>query len=114
MTSSKPKADSEFDRIVKNLLKKRGVTVGGKGFGSSGLKFKGKLFAMISSRGQFVAKLPKKRVEELVRVGKGEPFDPGHGRLMREWLAVDGQETDWAGLAGEALAFVSAATNARK
>ena len=41
---------------------------------------------MISSKGQFVAKLPRERVDELVRLGQGEHFDPGHGRKMKEWV----------------------------
>jgi len=44
------------------------VTVGSpgkKGFGSSAHQVNGKIFAMISSRGSFVVKLPKHRVESL-------------------------------------------------
>jgi hypothetical protein len=55
-----------------------------------GLKVDGKIFAM-HSKGKFVAKLPKDRVDELVRAGKGEYFDPGHGRLMKEWVSLHGQ-----------------------
>jgi hypothetical protein len=36
-------------------------------------------------KGRFVAKLPRGRVDELVSGGSGEYFDPGHGRLMKEW-----------------------------
>ena len=52
-----------------------------------------------------MAKLPKQRVAELVAVGRGEPFDPGPGRLMREWVAVHGSG-DWLPLAREARRFV--------
>src|SRR5947199_3510026 len=76
--------DPRFAPVIAAFARDRRVTYGGKGFGSSGLKVDGKLFAMISSRGHFVAKLPRARVDELVRLGKGEPFDPGHGRLMKE------------------------------
>jgi hypothetical protein len=97
----------EFARIVKAFSRDARVTVGdGKGFGSGGLKVDGRLFAMISSRGQFVAKLPRHRVADLVAQGKGEPFDPGHGRLMREWIALGGGEGDWLDLAREARRFV--------
>jgi hypothetical protein len=82
------------------LAKERQVTYGGKGFGSTALKVKGKIFAMQSSKGEFVAKLPRGRVDELVRLGKGEYFDPGHGRLMKEWLVVrparSFEGTDWS------------------
>jgi hypothetical protein len=100
--------DPRFAPVVKAFAKDRGVTHGGqgKGFGSSGLKVNGKLFALMSSRGLFVAKLPRARVEELTRLGQGRPFDPGHGRLMKEWLELDGGEAAWLGLAREARNFV--------
>jgi hypothetical protein len=101
-----PPVDPRFAPVVKALTKDRGVTYGGKGFGSSGLKVDGKLFAMISSRGLFVAKLPRERVEELVRGRKGRPFDPGHGRLMKEWIELDAGEASWIALAREARQFV--------
>jgi hypothetical protein len=103
--------DPRFAPVVKAFAKDRGVVHGGngKGFGSSGLKVNGKLFALMSSRGLFVAKLPRQRVEELARQGKGRPFDPGHGRLMKEWLEVDGEETSWPALAREARVFVGGA-----
>ncbi len=98
--------DRKFARIVAALSKESGVTVGGKGFGSSGLKYEGKLFAMISSRGKFVVKLPRERVDELVENGLGERFDPGHGRRMKEWFAMNGGEGSWLRLAQEAYRFV--------
>jgi hypothetical protein len=64
---------------------------------------------MISSKGQFVVKLPKERVGALVTSGRGERFDPGHGRLMKEWLALDqGSDESWLALAREAMKFVGA------
>jgi len=78
----------------------------GHRFGASGLKVDGKIFAMVS-KGQLVFKLPRARVAELAAAGVGSPFDPGHGRLMKEWIGVDpGAAADWRALAGEALAFV--------
>jgi len=59
----------------------------GRMFGSDALKVGGKVFALCS-RGAVVVKVPAARVEELVSTGEGEPFDPGHGRVMREWVAV--------------------------
>ena len=98
--------DPRFSPVVAAFAKDRAVTYGGKGFGSTGLKVNGKLFAMMSSKGKFVAKLPKGRVAELVEQGKGEYFDPGHGRLMKEWVSLDGAPASWVGLAKEALRFV--------
>jgi len=69
------------------------------------LTVRGKIFAMFA-RGKFVAKLPKERVDEIVNVGKGERFDPGHGRLMKEWVALKTQREPWLALAQEAFEFV--------
>jgi len=96
----------EFNKVIRAFARDALVSIGdGKGFGAGGLKVDGKLFALASSRGQFVAKLPKRRVEELVAQRKGEQFDPGHGRLMREWIAVQ-REGDWLTLAREARRYV--------
>lgn len=72
--------DPRFAPVVDAFARRRDVTYGGKGFGSSALKVNGKIFAMMTPEGTFVVKLPRPRVDELVRLGKGEAFDPGHGR----------------------------------
>jgi len=100
-----PTMDPRFAPIVSALAKERGVTYGGKGFGSGALKVDDKIFAMMSAKGEFVAKLTKARVEQLVRAKQGKYFDAGRGRLMREWLSVTGSPSDWLVLAKEALAF---------
>ena len=89
----------------------RVVYGGGKGFGSKGLKIDGKLFAMVSAKGKFVAKLPAQRVDDLVRQGIGEYFTSGGGRLMKEWLALEGSYSIWIKLAKEARTFVAAVTS---
>jgi hypothetical protein len=38
----------------------------------------------------------------------GDYFDPGHGRLMKEWVALTDSSTQWVPLAKEAYAFVKA------
>lgn len=74
----------------------------GRMFGAEGLKFGGKVFAM-EVKGRLVVKLPAVRVEELVSAGAAR-FDPGHGRTMREWAAIDPESPlDWVALAGESL-----------
>jgi TfoX/Sxy family transcriptional regulator of competence genes len=74
---------------------------GKRKFGSNGLKANGKLFALFT-QGTLVVKLPKDRVSALVAQGSGEPFDPGHGRLMKEWLKVTSARAAWIDLAKEA------------
>jgi len=92
-----------------------GLPGDGKGFGSSGLRVRGKIFAMLSSGQQLVAKLPADRVDALLASGDGEPYDPGHGRLMKEWVALKPSSSmEWLPLAREALEFVGGARTSGK
>jgi TfoX/Sxy family transcriptional regulator of competence genes len=98
-------AAERFDAVVRAFARRRGVTTG-RMFGSLGLKRDGKTFAMLV-KGRLVVKLPRERVEELVAARAGQPFDPGHGRLMREWLEVaPAAGLDWLELAREAHSFL--------
>lgn len=99
-------ADPSFAPIVAAFGKSRNVTAG-KLMSSYGLKVNGKIFAMFG-KGRFIAKLPKHRVDELVSAGMGERFDPGHGRLMKEWIAIESHKESWLELAKEAYKFVKA------
>jgi hypothetical protein len=79
----------------------------GSKFGKNGLKTNdGKLFALFT-QGTLVVKLPNERVAALASEGLGEPFDPGHGRLMKGWLTVTSVDASWIALAKEAHAHVS-------
>ena len=104
--------EERFAALVETMLGRPGTTSGSDGsgpqraFGSTSLKTNGKIFAMLVNE-QLVVKLDRRRVDALVDAGEGERFDPGHGRLMKEWLALDPRsEQDWEVLAGEALEFV--------
>lgn len=58
-------------------------------------------------RGELVVKLPKTQVEALTAAGVGRPFEPGSGRVMKEWLAVPPSASRrWRMLVGDARAFV--------
>jgi hypothetical protein len=105
-------ADARFASLVKTLGNTAGVTGPSgpsdskKKFGSDALKIGGKIFAM-ASHDRLVVKLRRARVDELVDAGDGERFDPGHGRLMKEWLSLDpSSELEWLPLAKEAMTFV--------
>jgi hypothetical protein len=82
-----------------------GTVSQGRMFGSTALKTDGKVFALLA-KGKFVAKLPESRAIALVTSGRAEYFDPGHGRLMKEWISMAKEAECWPGLAKEACTFV--------
>ena len=99
--------DPRFVPVVEAFANDRYVSrENRKGFGCGALKVNGKIFAMMSSRGKFVVKLPGRRVDELVGGGKCAHFDPGHGRVMKEWVVVGTAAVNWVELAKEARQFV--------
>ena len=99
-------AHQRFDQLAAVFLADPAVEQG-TGFGAApGLRIGGKIFAMLV-KGELVVKLPRDRVDELIAAGDCARFDPGHGRLMKEWASVPpGSAEDWERLAGEALRFV--------
>ncbi len=102
--------EARFAVIVEALAGNPGVThikSGSRLFGTSALKVYDKIFAMVSSNGHFVVKLPKARVDDLVAAGAGERFDARRDRPMKEWLEVRSESAEeWLRLAREALQFV--------
>jgi hypothetical protein len=106
--------EDTYARVVQALTKDPDVSHGGaNGFGAGALKVDGKIFAMISSKEEFVVKLPKGKVAALVKTGKGERFNPGRGRIMKEWLAVRNTSLDWIEIAREACEFVKQGKRSR-
>lgn len=110
MSHSAITPQERFATIVEEFAGHPEVTPpSGKGFGASGLRVRGRIFAMLSSGGEFVARLPRQRVDALIASGEGKRFDPGHGRLMKEWVAVAPTSAEeWLPLAREAMAFANA------
>jgi hypothetical protein len=104
--------EEQFAVVVEAFARSPGVTPPAgeaeskRAFGSNGLKVQNKIFAMLV-KDHFVVKLPRTRVDELVASGTGDRFDPGHGRVMKEWLTIGPEaEADWVSLAKEAMEFV--------
>jgi TfoX/Sxy family transcriptional regulator of competence genes len=94
-----------FDAVAEDQLGDPGVHEA-KMFGSPGLKV-GKRFYASLVKGRLVVKLPADRVDALEAKGGAEHFDPGMGRRMREWAAIEpGDRDTWVTLAREARAFV--------
>jgi len=100
-------AEEQFRSVVEALLRDPKITES-KMFGAPGLKIGGKYFAMLY-KGKIVVKLPNDRVRVLVASRDGEFFDPGHGRMMKEWVSVEPRaRVQWLGLVKEARDFVAA------
>src|SRR5512132_2257846 len=107
-------AESRWERLVETMLATGEATYGNaaadgpkRAFGATSLKTRGKIFAMLV-HGRLVVKLPAKRVEALVDERAGRRFDPGHGRIQREWLDVASDDFEtWVALASESEAFVA-------
>lgn len=77
----------------------------GRRFGSNSvLSVQGKISCMFT-RGAFVAKLPGSRIRDLTEAGRGRPYEPAPGRVMKEWIATE--RGDWMALAREAYTFVN-------
>jgi hypothetical protein len=96
---------SIFKPVADAFAKVRGVARRRMFSSENTFSVNGKIFAMLV-RGALVVKLPKERVDELVEAGHGKRFDPGQGRLMREWIAVEADALPWVALAKEAHQFV--------
>jgi hypothetical protein len=96
--------EASFAAIVAAFRDDRSVGQG-RMFGAAGLEVHGKVFAMLVG-GRLVAKLPAARVDEIIEAGSGERFDPGHGKRMKEWVAVPEGALVWLDIASEAYRFV--------
>jgi uncharacterized protein YdeI (YjbR/CyaY-like superfamily) len=103
-----PSASLAFGNVVAALRGGKGIEEprpSRRAFGSNALKVNGRIFAMLTG-GTFVVKLPEQRVDALVGAGVASYFDPGRGKVMKQWASLQGSEQDWLDLAREALAFV--------
>ena len=112
MKNARHEQERRFSELVEALREEPNVDHGGEAnnrFGYSALKVNGKIFAMVSSSGTFVVKLPRQRVEALEASHDGKKFEAGKGRLMKAWLALNANsKQEWLPLAMEALRFVGA------
>ena len=95
----------DFATVRAKLSREPRVTLG-RMFGSEGLMIGGRVFAM-EVKGQLVVKVSGPRAAALCEARLAEAFDPGHGRPMKQWVAVGpGAKVDWLELSREALQFV--------
>ena len=94
-----------FAPVVTAFARDRSVSRGKMFSSSNVLSVNGKIFAMLNND-KLVVKLPKQRVDELVAARVGTYFDPGHGRLMKQWISIHPGRAPWIGLARDAYTFV--------
>jgi TfoX/Sxy family transcriptional regulator of competence genes len=105
-------ATEQWEELVATMLAEGDPTYGNEGgakraFGSTSLKTDGRIFAMLV-KDHLVVKLPAMRVQALVDEGAGERFDPGHGRIQKEWVVVVSDDPEaWHALATESARFVA-------
>jgi YjbR len=104
-TTPEVPTDPRFAPIVAAFSRSRDVARKRMFSSSNVLTVNGKIFAMLV-KDRVVVKVPKARVDELTAAGRGAPFEPGHGRVMKEWIAVREGDADWLALAKEAYRFV--------
>lgn len=89
-----------WSKVKEHFLKSSDVQKQGES-----LKTRKKMFVMLS-KGKYVVKLPKDRVKELITSGEGLPYDPGNGRIMKEWVIISIEHDDkWIEYASEAKEF---------
>jgi hypothetical protein len=107
MSDAPEEAIPERFENLRQRFTARPLVTEGTGFArSGGLRVGGRIFVIFGEH-EITVKLPKARVDDLVAQNVGRLFDPGHGRLMRQWLTVPASHADaWEVLAEEAFAFV--------
>ena len=93
-------AEDYWLKVKEHYLKMKDVEKQGEA-----IKIKKKMFAMFS-KGNYVLKLPKSRVEELISSGNGLPYDPGNGKIMKKWVIIpEKYSSKWIEYASEAKKF---------
>ena len=100
-----PDADADFEPVAAEFKGDSSVKRGRMFSSESVLSVNGKIFAMLT-KGKFVVKLPKERVDQLVSQKDGVNWGPGTGRVMKEWIAIKSGKASWIKLAKEAYEFV--------
>lgn len=105
-------AVAAFDELVNRFNGKPGVTPA-RMFGALALRVHGKVFAMRVGD-QLVVKLPRARVTAQIASGRGAAFDPGHGKVMKEWIAIAAPTGDWPAFAAEAHTHVAGTPTTRR
>ena len=93
--------EENWSKVKEHFLKLNDVQKQGES-----LKIHKKMFVMLNKNTKFVVKLPKERVQELISSEKGLPYDPGNGKIMKEWVEIPLEYyDDWIDITAEAMEF---------
>ena len=93
-------AEEQWNKIKEEFLKIEDVQKRGES-----LKIKKKMFVFLNKE-NITVKLPKERVAELLNSGEGLPYDPGNGKIMKEWVTIPLASSDkWSAFVKEGMEF---------
>ena len=92
--------EEHWSRIKERFLKFDDVQKQGES-----LKIKKKMFVFLT-KDNITVKLPKERVTELLESCEGLPYDPGNGKIMKEWVTIPLQSSEkWTAFVEEGMRF---------
>lgn len=92
---------------VKAHFEKVDGVIVNSGRGAQGMKVGKKMFAMFSKEA-LLLKMPPERVEALIAAGHGLPYDPGTGKVMKNYVIIPmAKKNLWIKLCEEAAAAAS-------
>lgn len=95
-----------FDLLAEEYLQRPGVSLGRMMSSRHVLSVNRKIFAMLV-RDKLVVKLPKARAEVLIGTGAAVAFEPGKGRVMKEWIVLEmPDKKQWQALIREAFGYI--------
>jgi hypothetical protein len=93
-------AEEQWSKVKEKFLKLDDVQKQGES-----LKIKRKMFVFLNKE-NITVKLPKKRVIELLESGEGLPYNPGNGKIMKEWVTIPLESSGkWTAFVEEGMRF---------
>jgi hypothetical protein len=92
--------DEKWLELKEHFLKMDEVEKSGES-----LKIRRKMFVFYRNE-KIVVKLPKDKVTELLNSQVGLPYDPGSGKIMKEWVIIPKEHSEkWHDFISEAKQF---------
>lgn len=104
------RGDAMLDELAGEYLARDDVDWG-RMFSTTGLRVRGKVFALVNHDGSLMVKIPEARADELVAEGSVARIAM-RGREMREWVErpADAGLESWRSLLAEAHAYLDEIT----